>query len=352
MAWIRKRSATSEIHLYGKGWTAGYTEYRYGEKRPRKKPAVAFRYRSKQHRQQVREFALATLRCWSHSLFEQEGSCRAELRSAFCLDGTGWTVADEEAARVVAETLASMGATRPNWEQGQREYTTAHDDCSYCGMQMPSAMRHGNRRGRFCSTVCAERALIFRDANFKKSAVGAAAHRLLLREERPSLTCEHCKKAYQPFSGLKEQYEKQRYCSTDCHYQAARVRDDRRCKACSKQFHPQRDSEHYCSLRCARTHVRQAQCEQCGGDYETTSHKAKFCSTACSLKSSRARRAASGLDGPGYLLTCAVCEKHFRARMPEARYCSNSCSTRFARLKRKVKVLTPQIFDGWFQEAA
>jgi hypothetical protein len=56
---------------------------------------------------------LVHLRRCKLSRFEFEGYTRAGLRSALCLRGHSWRIADHEAAEIVREGLQRLGAVRP-----------------------------------------------------------------------------------------------------------------------------------------------------------------------------------------------------------------------------------------------
>lgn len=56
------------------------------------------------------------------TLLNHEGTLQASLRSAMCLRGVGWRVADEAAREAVQEALMRAGAKRPRWSEGQPEH--------------------------------------------------------------------------------------------------------------------------------------------------------------------------------------------------------------------------------------
>ena len=56
--------------------------------------------------------------------FRFEGYCRAALRRGMILqEHYSWRLSDALADMIVKKALASIGARRPNWAEGQREYT-------------------------------------------------------------------------------------------------------------------------------------------------------------------------------------------------------------------------------------
>lgn len=90
--------------------------------------------------------------------FEHEASCRHGLRVRFILEGSCWADADALAADIVASALHRIGAQRPTWLQGQREWTVAAEQCNWCRADLdPSMSAAGDsvRRiapGRRCTT--------------------------------------------------------------------------------------------------------------------------------------------------------------------------------------------------------
>ena len=90
------------------------------------------------------------------SKFALEAPFRHAIRSRLCLQGKAWDVADTIAADVVSRALAMVGAVRPTWAEGQREFLQlgagAHIErtrCVNCHRPLPEGHR------KFCGTLCA-----------------------------------------------------------------------------------------------------------------------------------------------------------------------------------------------------
>lgn len=87
------------------------------------------------------------------SLFAHEGEFIAALRSALCLAGWPWPVADQTARDVVAEALRKARARRPSWAEGQRAYVgieVKDSVCRHCGIGLTARQVH------YCSNRCAK----------------------------------------------------------------------------------------------------------------------------------------------------------------------------------------------------
>ncbi|UFS65168.1 hypothetical protein LO749_00945 [Paracoccus denitrificans] len=88
------------------------------------------------------------------SIFGLEGPLRAGLRADFCLQGWGWTSADLMARDLMAEVFNSVGAARPDWYEGQPEWTIEagtlieRTRCVRCHETLPEG------HYKFCSRLC------------------------------------------------------------------------------------------------------------------------------------------------------------------------------------------------------
>lgn len=253
----RKKTNHAPIKLQ-RGWTGGYTEYRYGPAKPISlAPVNALRpiFKGERRKAMISD-VMDMLRDWRLSPFEQEASCRHALRSLLCLGGHGWNRSDCEAANLVAESLHFIGAKRPSWEQGQRDYTTAHEDCRNCG----KALDRYRMRTMFCSPSCAavylrNRASEARDAA-DKARWGAYQKVRYLKTQRR--TCVHCLATFHPYHDA----AKQRFCSKPCMYAF-------------------RDSQ--------AAAVHQKICEWCGVAFAAKTKRALFCKSLCQMQESRMR---------------------------------------------------------------
>lgn len=88
------------------------------------------------------------------SVFGLEGPLRAGLRADFCLQGWGWRSADLMARDLMAEVFARIGAERPDWYEGQPEWTIRpgtlieRTRCVRCHTPLPEG------HYKFCSRLC------------------------------------------------------------------------------------------------------------------------------------------------------------------------------------------------------
>lgn len=84
--------------------------------------------------------------------FAAEAPGRHRIRISLVLQGWPWLVADHTAAAIIREALKRVGARRPYWIEGQREYTTGaflrDDNCWRCGEPLPPHAK------KFCP-ICA-----------------------------------------------------------------------------------------------------------------------------------------------------------------------------------------------------
>jgi hypothetical protein len=88
------------------------------------------------------------------SLFGLEGPLRAGIRCDLCLAGWSWRAADAMARDLLDEAFRRARAVRPNWYEGQPEWT-GHSGviiervrCVECGKALEPTQR------KFCSTIC------------------------------------------------------------------------------------------------------------------------------------------------------------------------------------------------------
>ena len=259
---------------------AGWNSYRYG---PSKKPTLP-RILKGQRREHVVSRIFDILNDFQSSPFQNEGAARAGLRSALCLGGYRWAIADNEAASVVAEGLRLMGAKRPEWSEGQREYTTPVEDCVRCGRPLDEELREGNRKFRFCSADCARAYRSNRSVEGGKRYDGVvwSAYSLLKRESNPPRPCAECGEMFRPIDASNVENI---YCSPKCRAGARRHIQERACRQCGTMFRP-RDSATagiFCSLNCRIANVKERTfervCLYCGEVFTATTDTAKYCST-------------------------------------------------------------------------
>ena len=88
------------------------------------------------------------------TLFSWEGMIFASLRSGLCLNGWAWRDANDAAQDVMQEVFRTMGATRPRWLEGQREWTDGgvirenRLHCANCGGPLEDGQK------TWCSRTC------------------------------------------------------------------------------------------------------------------------------------------------------------------------------------------------------
>lgn len=88
------------------------------------------------------------------SMLGLEGILRASLRADLCLRGWQWIDADRAAIDIVASAHRLLGAERPDWYEGQREWTVEagtlieRTRCARCHKKLPE----GNFK--YCSRLC------------------------------------------------------------------------------------------------------------------------------------------------------------------------------------------------------
>ncbi len=307
----------SKQKLFQKGWTAGYTDYRHGPRRPISLAPVF----KKTERVIMVDSILDTMREWRFSPFENEGAVRAGLRSSLCLAGHQWASADAEAASLVTEALRYLGGERPSWIEGQREYSASPDFCSWCQAPLEDDLRNLGGTRKFCTEECARSAIVQRSltrVRFESTAYSEAANMIQRLRLRPK-DCAECKKPFRPRS------IEAIYCTRECLHQSKRIAPLLTCETCSTGFRS--------------SNIRKLN----GG---------RFCSSACYIAKRSERRVEC---------CCHECGILFTANSPTAKFCSGRCKSAKANLVRKLRAvpahdnvtyLTAEIFDGWFQRAA
>lgn len=266
-----------------------------------------------QKRQHLIQAVVQVLSDWRCSPFENEGATRAGLRSAFCLEGHRWEMADQEASEIIADGLRLLGAERPSWAQGQREYVEPRENCRWCAVPLPEEEYGGLRRGYFCSAECGRQAILHRDLKTtnRNDRVAVAAHAIVAREAQPSLACEQCGKLFKQFTRTATD---QRYCSHNCHQQSRRTIPVRECRTCGKDFRPK----------------------------SVAGKAALYCSVICVYRRPLPNRR-----------DCAVCNSPFAPGHEKSLFCSEKCNKRAYKIRHgMVKTISPPVFDYVFRLAA
>lgn len=280
----------------------GYASYRYGSAAPVTLPRI---YRGEARKNMV-ERVKTSLRGWKLSPFENEGSTRAGARIALILKGHGWQSSDTEVAELIAEALHLMGAVRPSWEQGQREYSMGQDYCRYCrGLLDDEEIA---RHRKFCSTECAGLFLRTRDddAGIKADQVRFHAYYLARTNRFPPKPCAWCGEVWQPVAADSET------CSLDCR----------------EKLHTSR--------------LPKLRCEQCDEPFQPHKHHGRFCSRDCTIKARTALIAAKRAAERGERV-CKHCQATFPPKRVDQFYCTPRCASRAsAKASKERKKATPQ----------
>lgn len=269
---------------------------------------------------------------WRLSHFEHEGTARAAIRSALCLNGHAWQMSDDEADSLVQAALKKMGAVRPSWYDGQPERTLGKDRCqSYlCGAVLSEDDIAAG--AKFCSSSCGE---------------FVAVHR----------------------QGIARRHEREVYVSG--WYQTWKIvaASERKCEsvACGKVYRSPWQQQKFCSPACAadaqRNQLRRRTCERPGCeevfvDHQSAGRRQRYCSISC-----------KEAGRPMVKLNCLECNTPFEARKTTGRatprYCSDDCRKLFNKTvhiaKRKadrriaagkIPDLNAAIFDWHFARAA
>lgn len=289
-------------HFFSHGGCSGWKEYRYGdaEKVPQRPLKRIFNHNKRKH---IVSRLGDILNDFRQTRFEHEAACRHGLRSALCLEGHAWALADNEAALLVEEALKTIGAVRPRWEEGQRYFTDGTSYCNWChGPIEPGS-------GRFCSRECARsmtQSVAMRDIRVMDTAV-KAAWTLINRTNKPKLICEACGGGFHPHRDSAG-----RFCSRACYdsMNGIKVRD---CAVCGETFKPKNDSGVCCSRACAIRHAKirlkerlsleARECVECGASFTPKTDSSRFCGDQCSNRARKrtynARKKA--LSDPGII---------------------------------------------------
>ncbi len=338
----------------------GYTEYRYGLTKPitlaggprRPEPVVRG-----QARESLIDRVMEAMGDWRKSPFEHEGSMRAGLRSAWCLDGNDWSRADYQAAVIVSAALDRMGAARPSFEQAQRGYASGSDYCHWCFRPIDEDDRSRGRR--FCSPDCARTALEYmaRETNHHYGAVLRSAIRLLDIEKAEPQTCSYCERTFKADRHAK-------YCSTACTNAAARIHEDRHCAMCSAIFRPVNRDQRHCSQSCSRRAAMKAEaealagvrltCEACGGSFQPRHKSARYCSSKCQQYNGTRLYRERRRPLPPRPTPCGWCGEVYQPKIKlrdgVPGYCSPRCNKDASRFKSGwvPRELTSRVFDRYF----
>lgn len=222
---------------------------------------------------------------WRVSRFERESATVAGLRSSFCLAGYDWDRSDLEARTLVSTVYTILGYARPRWEEGQPEYTTPIENCLWCSRPVPDELRTRSHTGRYCSSVCARKAILHRELRTvggTETAYRAAAD-IVRRMRHAPLICVQCGKIFRP----QKERATDRYCSLHCSSLSQIKVPERECICCGKSFRPFNNLQpgKYCSVECTNQSFKDQQipttCECCGTSFVAKNKISMYCSSRC-----------------------------------------------------------------------
>lgn len=239
----RRKRLTDWQGAYGINARKIYNEYRNGK--PRKLPLAPI-FKEKD-RVSIVDSVMDVLNDWRLSPFENEGPVRAGVRASLCMKGYAWGSSDLEAGLIVSGGLKRMGAERPSWDQGQREYTIPAENCAWCGGERDPAVG-----GRFCTVECAKAFVMDRQAREtgRDTAIYKAAVRVLRRDRMDRRKCLNCQKPFM-HDGPKDPRQ---YCSKACFNEYRRTDAFKKfpsvCRYCDKPFMGRKSGAWYCSRTC------------------------------------------------------------------------------------------------------
>jgi hypothetical protein len=126
-----------------------------------------------------------------------------------------WPLADVVAQIIVRRALRRIGARRPRWHEGQREYTRIESraTCAHCERPIT---RESFQTVTYCSETCRQRAKSLRQAaaNREEQARYSATWRAAHRERGEVRACQLCGRDFRAldYAGKKPQ----RFCSLQC----------------------------------------------------------------------------------------------------------------------------------------
>lgn len=289
-----------------------------------------------------------TLRDWRTSRFENEAPCRAAIRSALCLKGYAWDRADNEASSLISTAFTFLGYARPSWEEGQREYVVARENCSWCGIDLPEELDIGGKQTNFCSDVCARSALLHRDYGDRRheSEAFRDAWYSIMRLKNDKRACEQCNRLFRPL------HAEGKFCSKKCAGEAISYLRPRMCKQCGVSFQPRNSASLFCTMKCFNDSTRTVPvkiCAQCGKTYRPRSNiaadRGNFCSRPCVVANIQSRQIPR---------VCECCGLNFLGNKKTTRFCSMVCNQTWNRIAmgKKPSRLTPAVFDYMFKQAA
>lgn len=315
-------------HLFGKGWSGGYTEYRYGRKKQVTLAEPSILAGAK--RDHVVKQTAELLRTWTLNRWESEAPVRHGLRTGLVLQGHGWQRSDDQAADIVRRAFNRLGRgveTRPSDD----EASFGHDDRKRCAVCYAPLDKQSVAMGlRYCCPDHARFALERREYadGWYNSELGTAAYRMVLRERNEARDCRQCGRPFKPM----DLNSTQQYCSPSCKAESQMVEyPPRVCDlpACEEVFTPtaRNPMQKYCCHKHALEAKKTREAQQCArpgcGNWFVSSHnnateggrRGLYCSREC----------ADAMRGEvRHELVCQCCGDLFVAAMPNATACCNA----------------------------
>lgn len=342
--------------LFGKGWSGGWRQYRYGE--AAKKPVSLPPIFSKGKRDHVAEQISEILRSWTSNRWEGEAAARHGIRAALVLQGYGWARSDAQAAEVVRAAFIRLGRgkeRRLTPDQAAPEYLIPRENCAVCyrpldDQQIAMGLRYcGPEHARFAWQKRA-----YADG-WHNSELGTAAYRMVYRERFKDRTCANPKCRHPRFQPASED---QKFCTPACLYESQAVEYlSRVCDlpSCGKVFTPtsRYPDQRYCCHKHALDAKKTREAQECArpgcGKWFVSSHnnateggrRGLYCSREC----------ADAMRGEvRHELACQCCSDPFTAAMPNAVAC---CNAHYQILRKFEKGLPPKrlsapVFDYLF----
>jgi hypothetical protein len=303
------------------GRYSGWNSYRYGEESNRRQPYLAKRRPTIVPEKERRELVGLTadiLATAELSKFEHEASCRHGIRTTLTLQGNGWQLSDAEAASIVTAALDRIGAVRPQFLEGQPEYTLSPGhQCQRCGA--PLGDEAGHRR--YCSPECYESARRYRNEFWQRTediARAAAAY----ATAKANAAVRQCSVCGSPFQATTDSTHT---CSRDCAARSRRTVHERECAHCGETFRPHSLTKagKFCSPECHAASRRQRSeqsCLECGEPFLPAKVGMKFCCHECS------RLARAKVELPPKV--CRFCGHDFTPKAAHALFCTPLCKER------------------------
>lgn len=328
---------------YPQGWSAGYSEYRYGPERPVYDPAKPVTNRlSVSETNALAKRLTSLLDDYRANKWEREAETTYGLRRALLEKTSSFQYSDRKASAVVDRAYEMLGrgkATRPSFHEGQPGFTIPVEQCLYCTSKLSDAQIDAGYR--FCSAECARHKIDLHkaQASLVLQPWARKAYDLTVKEKNEPRTCEQCKRKFRPVDAKSNQ----RFCSVQCKHMSQRT-PPKNCEFCGEEFTPSRGStrQKYCShkhaLEAKKTRtMRECALPECSKMFipnhknETEGgNRGLFCSRQCSDKYRSI---------PKHKKACLWCGTSFQAASKAAKFC---CSAHNQAYRKAIKGELPK----------